>query len=110
MPRRPPSPCRHLGCPALADWPASYCNDHRQHERSRRQPNRSAAARGYDRQWRKERAAFLARHPRCVGCGGAATVVDHIVPHRGDRQLFYDHGNWQALCASCHGRKTVAGA
>ncbi|MCG8990866.1 HNH endonuclease [Laribacter hongkongensis] len=32
----------------------------------------------------------------------AATVVDHITPHRGDQRLFWDSSNWQPLCASCH--------
>lgn len=32
----------------------------------------------------------------------AATVVDHIVPHRGDMKLFWDRDNWQALCKACH--------
>ncbi|WP_189426952.1 HNH endonuclease [Devosia pacifica] len=27
---------------------------------------------------------------------------DHITPHRGDDQLFWDRTNWQALCAHCH--------
>lgn len=37
-----------------------------------------------------------------------ATIVDHIVPHRGDTKLFWNtEGNWQSLCASCHSRKTV---
>jgi 5-methylcytosine-specific restriction protein A len=35
-------------------------------------------------------------------------VVDHIVPHRGDLTVFWDRSRWQALCASCHGRKTAA--
>ncbi len=32
----------------------------------------------------------------------AATVVDHIKPHRGDQKLFWDTANWQALCKPCH--------
>ena len=31
-----------------------------------------------------------------------ATVVDHIVPHKGDMALFWDKSNWQGLCAHCH--------
>ena len=31
-----------------------------------------------------------------------ANVVDHIVPHKGDQALFWDRGNWQALCGHCH--------
>ncbi|WP_435645121.1 HNH endonuclease [Butyricicoccus porcorum] len=36
-----------------------------------------------------------------------ATVVDHIVPHRGDPKLFWDQTNWQSLCKQCHDRKTM---
>jgi 5-methylcytosine-specific restriction endonuclease McrA len=31
-----------------------------------------------------------------------ATVVDHIKAHRGDQELFWNKGNWQSLCKSCH--------
>ncbi|MEK4492972.1 HNH endonuclease [Paenibacillus sp. FSL L8-0493] len=37
----------------------------------------------------------------------AATVVDHIVPHKGDKELFWQRDNWQALCKACHDTKTV---
>lgn len=52
------------------------------------------------------------RNPLCAHClidGAitAATVVDHIRPHRGDMRVFWDSDNWQSLCASCHGRKTT---
>lgn len=36
----------------------------------------------------------------------AATVVDHIIPHRGNEELFWDEDNWQGLCKRCHDRKT----
>jgi 5-methylcytosine-specific restriction protein A len=36
-----------------------------------------------------------------------AAVTDHIIPHRGDKRLFWDANNWQALCLSCHGAKTA---
>ncbi|MEG0049160.1 MAG: HNH endonuclease signature motif containing protein [Clostridia bacterium] len=35
-----------------------------------------------------------------------ATVVDHIVPHRGDGELFWHKENWQPLCKDCHDWKT----
>ena len=35
-----------------------------------------------------------------------ATVVDHIVPHRGNEQLMWDENNWQDLCKQCHDKKT----
>lgn len=55
---------------------------------------------------------FLRRNPLCVECMkqgkvSPATVVDHIVPHIGDMVLFWDVDNWQALCVSCHNRKTA---
>ena len=48
----------------------------------------SAARRGYGPRWRRARAAFLARHPLCAACRALgrvvpATIVDHVVPHRG---------------------------
>lgn len=67
----------------------------------------SAAQRGYGYKWQQARDGFLRSHPLCVECErngrvAAATVVDHIQPHRGDMGLFWDKENWQALCASCH--------
>ena len=73
-----------------------------------------AAERGYDGRWRKARIAFLQRNPLCVECMRKgvltpATVVDHIIPHRGDKDLFWNEENWQPLCKSCHDRKTGSG-
>ena len=73
--------------------------------RNTRRP--SARERGYTGKWEKERKKYLAAHPACSICGDPATVVDHIEPHKGDKRLFWSRSNWQALCASCHGRKTV---
>ena len=74
----------------------------------------SAAARGYDARWQRARKIFLSRYPLCAECQKngiltPATVVDHIIPHRGDRNLFWDENNWQPLCKSCHDRKTGKG-
>lgn len=67
----------------------------------------SAASRGYDSRWRKARAFYLQRHPLCrmceqIGRITPATVVDHIVPHKGDPELFWDETNWQPLCKRHH--------
>jgi 5-methylcytosine-specific restriction protein A len=72
----------------------------------------SAARRGYGPRWRRARVAYLAQHPLCAACqaeGRAvpATVVDHVVPHRGDPDLFWDESNWAALCKRCHDAKTA---
>lgn len=64
----------------------------------------SARERGYDSKWDKERAAYLVAHPRCShpDCTAPATIVDHVIPHRGDRKLFWRRSNWQPLCAHHH--------
>lgn len=60
----------------------------------------------YDHRWRKRRAAQLRAHPLCAFCVKtrgrlvAATVADHITPHKGDSVLFA--GPLQSLCAPCH--------
>lgn len=71
-------------------------------------------SRGYDSRWRAARVNFLRQHPLCVGlmCKGRgdaipASIVDHVIPHRGDQALFWDENNWQPLCVSCHNRKTA---
>lgn len=72
----------------------------------------SAHARGYDAKWQAAAKAFLREHPLCVRhlvreLLVAATVVDHIRPHRGDYDLFWDRTNWQSLCKRCHDQKTA---
>lgn len=77
-----------------------------------RTPDRrvSASRRGYGARWRRMRAMFLAdpRNAICAECKRAsANVVDHIVPHRGDPELYEDTSNWQGLCIPCHARKSA---
>lgn len=108
MPRKPNVPCKHPGCPALVPYGRSYCDKHQALHCGDRP---SAAKRGYDSRWRKARARFLKVHPLCVKCKEEgrfvkATVVDHIVPHRGDPELFWDESNFQSLCKRCHDKKT----
>jgi len=107
MPMKPKRPCRHPGCPNLSD--GVYCEQHRG-----LYARESAAARGYNKRWQSARRRYLQLHPLCVECERKghvipATVVDHIIPHRGDETLFWDESNWQALCKKCHDRKTGKG-
>jgi len=91
-----------------------------------REPQRSAYARGYTKRWDRAAKAFRVRYPLCgmrpghqvpvmsqcflEGRTTPATQTDHVVPQRGDDARFWDqHGNWQSLCTTCHGRKTKAG-
>lgn len=66
----------------------------------------------YNRQWSKVRTVYLKSNPLCVICMKdghikAANVVDHIKPHKGNLELFWDVHNFQALCKPCHDRKTA---
>lgn len=59
--------------------------------------------------WRKISRQQKAEHPLCEMCLAkgaviAAEVADHVVPHRGDYQLFW-FGDLQSLCWSCHSRE-----
>lgn len=81
-----------------------------------RQDNRrkSSRDRGYTWDWEKERKAFLKANPYCVECARRgvvtlATVVDHIIPHRGNMELFWDMSNLQPLCEHDHNVKTGRG-
>lgn len=104
MGRAPLRVCAQPGCPARV--PSGYCPTHAAPRRQ--QETRFQSGGGlYGRPWRRARAAFLALRPWCAACGLLATVVDHIIPHRGDRALFWDETNWQPLCETCHGRKTA---
>lgn len=78
----------------------------RQQQREHDARRGSARERGYDARWEKARARHLAEHPLCVCCLAhgvttAAHVLDHIVPHKGNSDLFWDQANWQGLCEWC---------
>ena len=115
MPSRPKSICRYPGCGRLIDS-GSYCERHQKVEKEQKalfdKRRQSSHERGYSYQWRKARQLFLLESPLCIECEKqgrltAATVVDHIVPHKGDQFLFWDESNWAPLCTSCHNRKTA---
>ena len=114
MPYAPKHPCNYPGCAVLVDAGNSKCEKHRIQERRELDSLRdSSAARGYGFRWRVARKAFLGQNPLCVKCYTAgilraATVIDHIIPHKGEMELFWDKSNWQALCKRCHDQKTVS--
>lgn len=73
----------------------------------------TSTERGYGYRWQQARAGYLRKHPLCVHCQREgrvepATELDHIVPHRGDKDLFWSRANWQGLCRMHHSRKTAA--
>ena len=109
MPYRSNVPCKHPGCAALIPYSQMYCDEHKQLHKNDRA---YASERGYGSKWQRERRKFLESNPFCVKCYEEghitmATVVDHIKPHRGDKKLFWDRGNWQPLCEHHHNVKTM---
>lgn len=114
MPERPEKACSFFRCKEYAKKGSSYCEKHEKKLDAQVAIGRaSASKRGYDHRWHKVSTFFLSLHPLCVMCEKkgivtAATCVDHIIPHRGDYNLFWDSENFQALCASCHSKKTAS--
>ena len=99
-----------IGCHVLTR--ERYCDHHKRQTKQEYESTRlSAHQRGYTAQWRAESKAYLAEHPWCVECEKRgdlvrATLVDHVAPHKGNRDLFWDTSNWQSLCARHHNIKT----
>lgn len=72
----------------------------------------TTAERGYGYRWQQARAGYLNKHPLCVECEKegrveVATDLDHIVPHKGDMEKFWQRENWQGLCKRHHSEKTA---
>lgn len=116
MPISAAKPCRHSGCGVLVRDGGSYCQAHKKVVRKQVEDRReSSTKRGYGYKWQQAREQFLREHPLCecpeCQCGKLrvtpATVVDHIIPHKGDAKLFWDRKNWQAMAKQCHDRKTA---
>lgn len=115
MPRRPAQACATPGCPAIVH-DRRYCDQHQRKPTTAEFDKRrgSASQRGYGVRWRRWRLMFLRRHTLCAdpfgvhnGVPVAATDVDHITP-KADGGTD-DDANLQALCHSCHSRKTARG-
>lgn len=61
--------------------------------------------------WRDASKRFLTLNPLCLHCERQKKITpssetDHIIPHKGNLSLFWDHSNWQPLCKVCHSLKT----
>jgi 5-methylcytosine-specific restriction endonuclease McrA len=57
--------------------------------------------------WVEFRNEFLRINPRCYACGNRATVADHFVAFKGNKELFWKPDNFIPLCKLCH--DTVTG-
>jgi 5-methylcytosine-specific restriction protein A len=107
MPNKPLKPCKYPGCPELV--PSGYCAAHASTKAYDRDPEKQ---RLYGRAWQKRRIAHLAEHPWCEDCLGngiytEATDVHHVIPHRGDKRIFWS-SPLQSLCHACHSSRTAS--
>ena len=107
--KKPARMCKAPGCMVLTT--EGYCQDHK--PKSVRKD--SAAWHHFYTDprygWKTRRSAQLIHEPFCRECARKghrvkATEVDHIVPHRGNVDLFCK-GALQSLCHRCHSRKTM---
>lgn len=103
MPSAPKPKCSVWPCPNDATY-RGKCD---RHAKESDQSRGTAAERGYDDRWRKVKTAWLMDHQACERCGAQATVVHHRIPHKGDRQLFWNQSLWEALCKRCHDTHTA---
>jgi 5-methylcytosine-specific restriction protein A len=115
MALRPKTICNWAGCGKTIDQ-GRYCDKHEAlhqiNENKRKAIRNTDYSRMYTWNWRKYSSTYLKAHPLCLKCleDGKlipATEVDHIVPHKGDKDLFWLEDNHQGLCKPCHSRKTV---
>lgn len=109
MPSKLQKFCEYPGCSEIVS--TRFCAEHAAAHESTKQQRESSTSRGYDSKWRNERLVYLKTYPLCARCAKKgivepATVVDHIIPHRGNKKLFWDKKNWQPLCKKCHDIKT----
>ena len=110
-PAKPKKPCRYPNCSELTN--DRYCDKHKKMIDSEYNRTSRPFKHLYNtNRWKTLRKQFLREHPLCEECKKngvveAATVVDHIKPHQGDEELFWDQNNWQSLCKQCHDQKTA---
>ena len=86
-----------------APWFPSRQQSREQHDQRRG----TATSRGYGAEWQRARLQHLNANPLCVCClaNGVvepASMVDHVVPHKGDMNVFWKSEDWQSLCDWCH--------
>lgn len=101
--------CLEPGCPEMVK--RGRCDQHRKQKRRASDQRRpSASKRGYGKQWRKTRAAYLRAHPICEdesGCIERASDVDHIDGKGPLGPRGHDFENLRALCSHHHKQRTA---
>jgi len=104
MPTRPA-----LHQPAFAKTPDQRARDERERQRIKDAERPSSTQRGYDREWRELRAAFIVEHPLCSvpGCGEPTVDVDHLEDVRAHPERRLDPANLRPYCHRHHAQRTA---
>jgi 5-methylcytosine-specific restriction protein A len=112
MPKQNPKNCAKAGC--INPTYARFCDTHRKdHWKVKAEIYGGNATNLYNNKvWRNTRADVLHLEPFCrtcalIGIDKVATEVDHITPHNGNMELFWNRENLQPLCIHCHSSKTM---
>lgn len=100
--------CRFPGCNKYADGDG-YCKEHMQYKPKPFQYAKRSNESLYNTYaWKQLRAIVIQEQKCCQMCGSIEELtVDHIIPPKGDKDLFFNALNLQVLCHSCHCRKTA---
>jgi len=58
--------------------------------------------------WQNIRKIILSKQKECQKCGSSENLeIHHVVPPKGDRDLFYNFSNLIVLCSNCHSKITA---
>ena len=117
--------CQYSGCNEMAEPGHTYCKIHLVESQKRHQEwlenykkkkpfENSVRTNNYNNvEWRKLRLEVLKRDGyKCQQCGAGAEEsgypleIHHIIPPKGNKELFYDTNNCITLCKWCHAKIT----
>ena len=117
--------CQYSGCNEMAEFGHTYCKAHlvesqkkhqewlKDHKKKKPFENAVRANNYNNSEWRRLRMEVLKRDCyQCRQCGATAEEsgfpleIHHIIPPKGNRELFYNINNCVTLCKFCHTRIT----
>ena len=117
--------CQYSACNEIAEPGHTYCAKHlvesqkkhqewlKSHNKKKPFENATRTNNYNNAEWRALRRKVLEKdNYQCCQCGitaeesGFPLEIHHIIPPKGDKQLFFDINNCVVLCKWCHARIT----
>lgn len=106
MPLATKRPCSISGCNNAA-IKNGKCKEHAR-EYNYSLTNREFQWMYHTKDWKVLKTNQLRKQSWCNSCSSTRFLqVDHIIPHNGDAEKFFDQNNLQTLCRGCHSSKTA---